>query len=322
MSEGWKNLGTIDHATQSQRLPTAKTATGTATTITSTITAGAIRAGGKVGGGLNSVVVSPYGVVDFTSHPYNTLFRQQRFRIYSLSVTFFGTCLLFLFMSMALLGLGITLLQANAGIIDLEIRYDAFPQCAFLSPELSPMFTASSPFAASFSSSSAASSFPEVVATDGGGGPVKCTLEFLIPADMVPPIYFYYKLTNYYQNHRRYGKSQDAKQLRGAVRKPSDCEPLITVADGQQSDFLLPGKREWLQQQLVNNRTTTTSSSGGGSSGFGAKVLFPCGLVANTFFSDRFSAPCVQAFPTTSAAPACIPLTANEWVRGERIVPV
>jgi len=36
---------------------------------------------------------------------------------------------------------------------------------------------------------------------------------------MKPPIYVYYELSNYYQNHRRYVKSRSSLQLRGEVRK-------------------------------------------------------------------------------------------------------
>ena len=31
-----------------------------------------------------------------------------------------------------------------------------------------------------------------------------CILSFNIPEDIKPPILFYYRLTNFYQNHRRY----------------------------------------------------------------------------------------------------------------------
>ena len=49
---------------------------------------------------------------------------------------------------------------------------------------------------------------------------------------MQGPVFMYYSLTNYYQNHRRYVKSRDDDQLRGAdVRystlSGSDCPPFI-----------------------------------------------------------------------------------------------
>lgn len=74
-----------------------------------------------------------------------------------------------------------------------------------------------------------------------------------IDQDMLPPIFFYYELTNFYQNHRRYVKSRSDAQLRGELDKEtSSCEPLEKV-DG--------------------------------------KILYPCGLIANSFFNDTFEAP-------------------------------
>lgn len=77
---------------------------------------------------------------------------------------------------------------------------------------------------------------------------------FDIPKDMKAPIFFYYKLTNFYQNHRRYVKSKDDKQLAGEMDTLSTldtkCEPL---------------------------------------SKYNGKYLYPCGLIANSYFNDTFS---------------------------------
>ena len=52
-----------------------------------------------------------------------------------------------------------------------------------------------------------------------------CNLTLFVPKRMEPPIYMYYKLTNYYQNHRRYVRSRDDKQLQGeAIVGISDLE--------------------------------------------------------------------------------------------------
>lgn len=65
----------------------------------------------------------------------------------------------------------------------------------------------------------------------------------------------YYKLTNYYQNHRRYVQSFDSDQLMGKYRKVSDinsgnCKPITSKDD---------------------------------------KPYYPCGLIANSYFNDTFS---------------------------------
>lgn len=81
-----------------------------------------------------------------------------------------------------------------------------------------------------------------------------CVLQFEIPEDMGPPVLFYYQLTNFFQNHRRYVASFDADQLvakSGYTSVSSDCDPLKATAD---------------------------------------KVpYYPCGLIANSVFNDTFS---------------------------------
>ena len=83
-----------------------------------------------------------------------------------------------------------------------------------------------------------------------------CTVMFSIPNDLQPPVLFYYRLTNFYQNHRRYVKSLDSDQLKGdAVAQSStgSCDPL---------------------RQSPDNKT-----------------YYPCGLIANSFFNDTFDVP-------------------------------
>ena len=51
---------------------------------------------------------------------------------------------------------------------------------------------------------------------------------------MQGPVYVYYQLDNFYQNHRRYVKSRDNDQLNGIYKSVvdiSDCDPIIQVAD-------------------------------------------------------------------------------------------
>ncbi|PTD02906.1 Meiotically up-regulated gene 89 protein [Fusarium culmorum] len=50
----------------------------------------------------------------------------------------------------------------------------------------------------------------------------RCHLKFTIPEEMGPPVLFYYHLTNFYQNHRRYVLSFDREQLKGSKRSISD----------------------------------------------------------------------------------------------------
>jgi hypothetical protein len=42
-----------------------------------------------------------------------------------------------------------------------------------------------------------------------------CTITFTLTSSFPAPVYIYYGLTNFYQNHRRYVKSRDDNQLLG-----------------------------------------------------------------------------------------------------------
>jgi hypothetical protein len=87
----------------------------------------------------------------------------------------------------------------------------------------------------------------------------QCKLTFNIPEDMTPPVFFYYRLTNFYQNHRRYVKSFQADQLKGiavdnGTIDNSACDPI---------------------------RLDPTTK----------KPYYPCGLIANSLFNDTFYNP-------------------------------
>jgi hypothetical protein len=87
----------------------------------------------------------------------------------------------------------------------------------------------------------------------------QCSIQFNVPESMGPPVLFYYHLTNFYQNHRRYVASFFDRQLKGEAVSASGvngsaCAPL--VADPETG---LP--------------------------------LYPCGLIANSMFNDTFSSP-------------------------------
>lgn len=89
-----------------------------------------------------------------------------------------------------------------------------------------------------------------------------CTLLFPIPNDLKPPVLLYYRLTNFYQNHRRYVKSLDTEQLKGtavglSTIKGGSCDPL-----------------------RVDNTT--------------GLPYYPCGLIANSLFNDTFENPVLQ----------------------------
>jgi len=89
------------------------------------------------------------------------------------------------------------------------------------------------------------------------GQQAACTIRFQIPADLAAPVFLYYKLSNFHQNHRRYVQSLDSDQLKGKgvdahTLSNGNCKPLGTMNG-------LP--------------------------------IYPCGLIANSLFNDTIMSP-------------------------------
>jgi len=83
----------------------------------------------------------------------------------------------------------------------------------------------------------------------------QCSVDIEIEADMEKPVYMYYGLTNFYQNHRRYVKSRSEAQLLGKIDTKTtggDCEPFATDKET-------------------------------------GKPIMPCGAIANSLFNDSIS---------------------------------
>ncbi|KAH7927728.1 Lem3/Cdc50 [Leucogyrophana mollusca] len=86
----------------------------------------------------------------------------------------------------------------------------------------------------------------------------QCFLKFTVVSDLSSPVFQYYKLTNFYQNNRRYVQSLDTAQLQGdgtsaSSLSSSNCKPLAVTNDNP------------------------------------PKAIYPCGLIANSVFNDTFS---------------------------------
>jgi hypothetical protein len=62
-----------------------------------------------------------------------------------------------------------------------------------------------------------------------------CDISIDIPKDMKAPVFIYYSVSNFYQNHRRYYQSRNAQQLAGikvdAKNLKRDCSPVLKLAD-------------------------------------------------------------------------------------------
>ncbi|CAL5328500.1 unnamed protein product [Camellia sinensis] len=82
-----------------------------------------------------------------------------------------------------------------------------------------------------------------------------CIKTLTVPKKMKKPIYIYYQLDNFYQNHRRYVKSRSDKQLRNKASEfeTKDCAPEATTT--------------------VSNKDVP---------------IVPCGLIAWSLFNDTY----------------------------------
>ncbi|MCJ1467782.1 hypothetical protein MMC07_006407 [Pseudocyphellaria aurata] len=218
--------------------------------------------------------------------PANTAFRQQRLKAWQPILTPKTVLPLFFTVGIIFAPIGGLLLYASAQVSDdrplrarddgtvltnvqeLIIDYsDCQTQAKFSSGNSSTDFTEipSGKVSSSFKQSNCTSAHVPMWATHNEtiqyGTDTKstpstvCTLQFVIPEDIGPPVLFYYRLTNFYQNHRRYVKSLDTDQLKG------DAVSKSTIAGGSCDPLRL---------------------------GDDDKPIYPCGLIANSLFNDSF----------------------------------
>ncbi|KAL7748568.1 alkylphosphocholine resistance protein lem3 [Sorochytrium milnesiophthora] len=90
-----------------------------------------------------------------------------------------------------------------------------------------------------------------------------CTIQFSVPEDIPQPVFLQYRLTKFYQNHRRYVRSFDPIQLKGT---PTDLSSSNSNSNCQ--DF---GKVD------PNDKSDT------------APIYYPCGMIARSMFNDTIS---------------------------------
>jgi hypothetical protein len=105
----------------------------------------------------------------------------------------------------------------------------------------------------------------------------ECQIQVNIDRDVDEPVFIYYQLENFYQNHRRYVKSRSNKQLLGEVPELpinqdeiedvlSDCAPIYTNKDAERT--------------VAADGVTVLDPNA---------AAHPCGLVAKSFFNDTYT---------------------------------
>lgn len=213
--------------------------------------------------------------------PANTAFRQQRLKAWQPILTPKTVLPLFFTIGIIFAPIGGLLLYASAQVQEIRLEYTTCYKDAPID-DFQPM-PSDNVFSAFKSSGNGSAWLPprwklskKNVTYDGQSKEYPlCTLEFSIPEDMGPPVLFYYHLTNFYQNHRRYVNSFLDKQLKGDAIdagsvNASNCNPLTYDPQGS------------------------------------GRPIYPCGLIANSMFNDTFTSPLLLNVNTGAAdgAPA------------------
>ncbi|OAX82284.1 hypothetical protein ACJ72_03365 [Emergomyces africanus] len=195
--------------------------------------------------------------------PANTAFRQQRLKAWQPILTPKTVLPLFFIVGVIFAPIGGLLIWASSTVQEVVIDYT---NCASEAPLDKPMHMNPGSYHSSFRSRGIDTPSwkreQNVTRTLPDGEPLDttvCSLYFEIPNDLSPSVFLYYRLTNFYQNHRRYVKSLDLEQLKGkalpnSTINGSPCDPL-----------------------RIDPETK--------------KAYYPCGLIANSVFNDTFSSP-------------------------------
>lgn len=181
--------------------------------------------------------------------PPNTAFRQQRLKSWQPILLPQNVLPSLILLACIFIPVGVGFILGAKGIQQLEINYGGCHNLAVSNNyvEIPRKYTSSH-----FKSSLNKQPQWRLIAKDNGD--LECDIRFEIPNDIHSGVYLYYKLTKFYQNHRRYVNSFDFKQLSGKA---------VEI------------------DELSSNCSPLKSTKG--------KIIYPCGLIANSLFNDTFS---------------------------------
>ncbi|RMJ25433.1 LEM3 CDC50 family protein [Aspergillus sp. HF37] len=192
-----------------------------------------------------------------TRRPANTAFRQQRLKAWQPILSPRSVLPLFFVIGIIFAPIGGLLLWASEEVEELLMDYSTCTRDAPDAREEDAKPMPSSNVQASFKS--AKQMGPTLWQRSGQNGTEICSLIFDIPNDIGPPVFMYYRMKEFYQNHRRYVQSLDLDQLKGIPVsnksiKTGTCDPLTVDPDS-------------------------------------GKAYYPCGLIANSIFNDTIPSP-------------------------------
>jgi len=166
-------------------------------------------------------------------------FKQQQLPAWQPILTPLPVIVTFFCVALVFLPIGIALLLASNSVIEVSSRYDDVVGCTALNG-------------------------------------TNCTITIPNVPAMQPPVFVYYRLDNFYQNHRRYARSRSDSQLSGTYLTSSgdfaSCDPAKCTNENDPSTWYIP-----------------------------------CGLTATSVFNDSFT------ITDGSGAPLSISSTGIAW---------
>eukprot|EP00871_Galdieria_phlegrea_P000693 jgi/Galph1/1624/GphlegSOOS_G329.1 len=221
----------------------------------------------------NGAVSSQGVTVGNKQHPkkFLTRFKQQKLRSWQPILTP-GWVISTLFLGgLVCVIIGGIILGYSKRVIRYSVRYDNIPECDVGTEIPSPNFSKS------------------------------CSVSIDVTQTMNPPIFIYYKLNNFYQNHRRYVSSRSDQQLHGDIVKISSlkrqCAPGMQLSEEKgcssedeigpyafnaTTNMSLDGNY-YIQPEYRSNSSEVNGEPD-------TRLVIPCGLVAWSLFNDTLGA--------------------------------
>lgn len=192
----------------------------------------------------------PTSSIHKSRKPPNTAFRQQRLKAWQPILTPKSVIPLLILIAIIFTPLGIAIIYTTYNVQDLIVDYSKCNEASNSYENIPNKYTGYH-----FRGHSANPNFQWRFENNN-----TCVIQFNLAQDLKGPVYLYYKLTNFYQNHRKYVESYDLEQLRGEALSSDDvtdnCKPL--------------------KHRVYNGEE---------------KLIYPCGLIANSYFNDTISNP-------------------------------
>lgn len=193
--------------------------------------------------------------------PANTLFKQQRLASWQPIMSPPHVCACFVTVAAIFIPIGVAIFTANSGVVDLEARYDNANSCTPNNNQGAQTY-------------SWVNNGTTETATTG----CRSYVTLQVPSQLEPPIYMYYGLKNFYQNHRSYAKSRVEKQLAGKLMKSDDGDLDDARPLRHPGENLLSAQYGTGQPITVNGQATSYESM----------TYSPAGLVPWSMFNDTF----------------------------------